>query len=103
VRGHVHQPHALEGDALLESLDELIAISRATGAPAEIYHMKASAKDNWPKLPAAIARIEAARREGLRINANMYTYPAASTGLDPSVAMWVQAFKPRRNVLGSEF
>jgi N-acyl-D-amino-acid deacylase len=80
-----------EGDALLESLDELIAISRATGAPAEIYHMKASAMDNWPKLPAAIARIEAARREGLRITANMYTYPAASTGLDASMPTWVQA------------
>jgi N-acyl-D-amino-acid deacylase len=80
-----------EGDALLESVDELIAIARATGAPAEIYHMKASSRPNWPKLPQAIAKVEAARKAGLRITANMYTYPAASTGLDASMPTWVQA------------
>lgn len=80
-----------EGDALLESVDELISIARATGAAAEIYHMKASAKENWRKLPLAIAKVEAARREGLRITADMYTYPAASTGLDAAMPTWVQA------------
>jgi N-acyl-D-amino-acid deacylase len=80
-----------EGDRLLESIDELIGIARATGAPAEIYHMKAAAKPNWSKMEPAIARVEAARKAGLRITANMYTYPAASTGLDASMPTWVQA------------
>ena len=38
----------------------------------------------------AIARIEAARREGLRITTDMYAYPAASTGLDAAMPPWVQ-------------
>jgi N-acyl-D-amino-acid deacylase len=80
-----------EGDRLLESIDELIGIARATGAAAEIYHMKAAAKPNWSKMDAAIARVEAARKAGLRITADMYTYPAASTGLDASMPTWVQA------------
>jgi N-acyl-D-amino-acid deacylase len=80
-----------ESDGLLRSIDEVIEISRRSGAPAEIYHLKAAGKPNWPLLEQAIARIEAARASGLRITADMYTYPAASTGLDAAMPPWVQA------------
>ena len=80
-----------EGNRLLEAIDELIEISRRSGAPAEIYHLKAAGKQNWSKMDAAIARIEAARKSGLRISANMYTYTAGSTGLDAAMPTWVQA------------
>jgi N-acyl-D-amino-acid deacylase len=80
-----------EGDRLVEAVDELIAISAASGAPAEIYHLKASGKGNWDKLDTVIARIEAARARGQRITADMYAYPAGSTGLDAAMPTWVQA------------
>jgi N-acyl-D-amino-acid deacylase len=80
-----------EGNRLLEAIDELIEISRRSGAPAEIYHLKASGRANWGKLDAAIAKVEAARAQGLRITADMYTYPAGSTGLDAAMPLWVQA------------
>ena len=80
-----------EGPKLLESIDELIEISRKSGAPAEIYHFKQSGKANWNKIDAAIARVEAARASGLRITADMYTYPASSTGFDAAFPLWVQA------------
>ena len=80
-----------ESDRLLEGVDELIEISRRSGAPAEIYHLKAAGRTNWPKLDQAIARVKAARAEGLRITANMYTYTAGSTGLDAAMPPWVQA------------
>lgn len=79
-----------EGRQLLEALEETIEISRRSGAPAEIYHLKAAGRGNWPKLAQAIARIEAARAAGLRITADMYAYPAASTGLDAAMPPWVQ-------------
>ena len=79
-----------EGSALLAAIDELITISREAGLPAEIYHFKASGRPNWDKLDAAIEAVEAARAEGLRITADMYTYPASSTGLDASMPPWVQ-------------
>ena len=41
-----------EGDRLLESIDELIEISRRSGAPAEIYHLKQAGRANWGKLDA---------------------------------------------------
>ena len=70
-----------EGDQLLEALDDFLSVPRATGGAAEIYHLKVSGRDNWPKLDAALAKIEAAQAEGLPITADMYTYPASSTGL----------------------
>ncbi len=80
-----------EADRLLEAIDELIEISRLSGAPAEIYHLKAAGRANWPKIETAIARIEAARARGQRITADMYTYTAGSTGLDAAMPPWVQA------------
>ena len=78
-----------EGNRLLEAVDELIRISREAGLPAEIYHLKAAGQANWPKLDQAIARIEAARGQGLKITADMYTYTAGATGLDASMPPWV--------------
>lgn len=79
-----------EGGRFLEAIDELIQIARAANVPAEIYHFKAAGRDNWGKVDAAIAKIEAARKEGLRITADMYTYPAGATGLDAAMPPWVQ-------------
>ncbi len=79
-----------EGNRLLESIDELIHIAEASGAPAEIYHLKMSGRKNWSKFDAAVAKIEAARARGVRITADMYTYPAGSTGLDAAMPPWVQ-------------
>jgi N-acyl-D-amino-acid deacylase len=79
-----------EGSRFLEAIDELIDIARRSGAPAEIYHLKASGAANWSRLDAAIERIEAARAEGLRITADMYTYTAGSTGLSATMPPWVQ-------------
>ncbi|HXC73252.1 MAG TPA: amidohydrolase family protein, partial [Sphingomicrobium sp.] len=38
-----------------------------------------------------IAKVEAARKSGLRITADMYTYPAGATGLDAAMPTWVQS------------
>ena len=79
-----------EGNALLESVDELLRIAREGGIRAEIYHLKAAGQSNWDKLSAVIERVEAARSEGLEVTANMYTYTAGSTGLDAGMPPWVQ-------------
>jgi N-acyl-D-amino-acid deacylase len=80
-----------EGNKLLEAIDELIAISKGSGAPAEIYHLKQAGKANWGKIDAAIAKVNAARARGQRISANMYTYTAGATGLDATMPPWVQS------------
>jgi N-acyl-D-amino-acid deacylase len=79
-----------EGPTLLEAIDELVEISRRSGAPAEIYHFKQSGSANWDKLEAAVARVNAARAKGQRITADMYTYTAGATGLDAAIPTWAQ-------------
>jgi N-acyl-D-amino-acid deacylase len=79
-----------EGNKLLEAVDELITIAREAGIGAEIYHLKAAGKDNWPKLGQVFDKVNAARAEGLDITADMYTYTAGATGLDAAMPPWVQ-------------
>jgi N-acyl-D-amino-acid deacylase len=78
-----------EGNKLLEAVEELIRVSREADIPSEIYHLKAAGKANWPKMDKVIARVEAARKEGLKITADMYTYTAGATGLDAAMPPWV--------------
>jgi len=79
-----------EGSRILEAVDELIRIAREAKVRAEIYHLKVAGKPHWNKREQVIAKIEAARREGLLITADMYTYAASGTGLDAVMPPWVQ-------------
>ncbi len=78
-----------EANSVLEAIEELITIAREAGIAAEIYHLKAAGRWNWDKLDAVIARIKAARAEGLQITADMYTYTAGATGLTACLPPWV--------------
>jgi N-acyl-D-amino-acid deacylase len=78
-----------EANQLVEAVQETIRIGREAGLPVEIYHLKASGQSNWPKMDQVIAIIEEARRQGLKITADMYMYPAGGTGLDASIPPWV--------------
>jgi N-acyl-D-amino-acid deacylase len=79
-----------EGDRVLEAVQESIDIARASGAPAEIYHLKLAGKSNWNKLDRLVELVDGARAAGTRITADMYTYTAGATGLDASMPPWVQ-------------
>jgi N-acyl-D-amino-acid deacylase len=89
--GGVYASHMRdEGAHMLQAIDELLTIARQAGIRAEIYHLKSSGRRNWPVFDEAVAMIERARAEGLEITADVYTYPAGSTGLNASVPPWVQ-------------
>jgi N-acyl-D-amino-acid deacylase len=74
-----------EGDQLLECLDELIRIGRRAGVRTEVYHLKAAGRANWPKMAAAVERIQAARDGGQVVGANMYPYTAGGTALAAAI------------------
>jgi N-acyl-D-amino-acid deacylase len=79
-----------EGNRLLEGIDELLRICKEAGIPAEIYHIKAAGQPNWGKADAMLAKIEEARKAGLKITADMYAYTAAGTGLDACLPPWTE-------------
>ena len=74
-----------EGNNLYQAVEELIKIAKEAKVHGEIYHLKAAGKDNWGKMDSIINRIERARKEGIDIAANMYTYTAGGTGLTASM------------------
>jgi N-acyl-D-amino-acid deacylase len=78
-----------EGDHIEEAVQETIDIARASGAPAEIHHLKLIGRNNWGKLDKVVGMINAARASGVRITADMYTYTAGGTALDASLPPWV--------------
>jgi dihydroorotase/N-acyl-D-amino-acid deacylase len=80
-----------EADNFLKGIDEAIEIGRKAGVPVEIYHLKAAGRRNWHKMPLAIARLQAARAEGLDIGADMYPYIAGATGLVACMPPWASA------------
>ncbi|MDF1559794.1 MAG: D-aminoacylase [Bacteroidales bacterium] len=79
-----------EDDTFLEAIDDFLRIPHETGIRAEIYHLKQVGRTNWGKLDGAIAKIDSARAAGLHIIADMYNYPASSTGLGILMPEWVQ-------------
>jgi len=74
-----------EGNKLNEAVEELIMIAKEAHVHGEIYHLKAAGIDNWGKMDSVISRVERARKEGIDIAANMYTYTAGATGMTASL------------------
>lgn len=79
-----------ESDRIYSALNETFRIASEARIPAEIYHLKINHTRNWNKLDTVIAKIDSARKAGLDITANMYTYNASSTGLTSRIPTWVQ-------------
>src|SRR5262249_19797537 len=79
-----------EGGRLVGGVEERTGIGREATRPGEIYHSKAAGRDNGAKRDAAIAKVEAAGKEGLVITADMYCYTAGCTGLDACIPPWAQ-------------
>ena len=79
-----------ESGGLDASMDEVFRIARDAKIPAEIWHFKTAYQANWGRMPAALARLEAARAEGLDVSANVYPYTRASNNLDACLPLWAR-------------
>lgn len=78
-----------EGNELIESIEEVIAVARAAKIPLQISHLKTSGQRNWGKMDEAIELIENARKEGVEVNCDRYPYTASFTGLSAVLPNWV--------------
>lgn len=77
-----------EDDRLIESIDESIAVARAAGCPLQISHLKTQGPRNWPKIDAALDRLQSARAAGLDVAFDRYPYVAYQTGLTNLFPAW---------------
>jgi dihydroorotase/N-acyl-D-amino-acid deacylase len=77
-----------ESNDILPALDEAIRIGREARIPVEIWHLKVAGKLNWGRMPEVVAKIEAARRDGVDIAADTYAYTAWFNSLSAMVPPW---------------
>jgi N-acyl-D-amino-acid deacylase len=77
-----------ESGRIDSSLDEAFRIAREANIRTQVWHLKTAYRPNWGRMPAVLAKFEAARAEGLDVSANAYPYRRASNGLDACLPPW---------------
>lgn len=67
--------HVRSEDRWFEAaIDEIILIGRETGMPVQISHIKLAMKRLWGSADELIAKLDAARADGVQITADIYPY-----------------------------
>ena len=77
-----------ESAMLLDSINEAIRIGEEAGVGVQVSHVKASGKENWPKIDAALRLLESARARDVDVAGDVYPYNAGSTKLDNMMPAW---------------
>ena len=77
-----------ESSMLLDSINEAIRIGEEGGVSVQVSHVKASGRENWPKIDAALRLLETARARGVDVSGDVYPYNAGSTKLDNMMPTW---------------
>ena len=77
-----------EGTGILPAIDEALRIGREAHIPVEIWHFKVGGKPSWGHMPEAIAKVNAARAEGLDVSADTYAYTAWFNDFSAFIPAW---------------
>ena len=77
-----------EANSVMDSIDESVRIGKEAHIPVEIWHFKVAGKDNWHRMPEAIAKLNAARAQGIDVTADTYAYPAWFNDFSAFVPPW---------------
>jgi dihydroorotase/N-acyl-D-amino-acid deacylase len=77
-----------EGDSVLEAIDEALRIGREGHIPVEIWHLKVAGKSNWGRMPEVVAKIDAARKQGMDVTADTYAYTAWFNSMSAFIPPW---------------
>jgi dihydroorotase/N-acyl-D-amino-acid deacylase len=77
-----------ESGEVLSAIDEALRIGREARIPVEIWHLKVAGKQNWGRMPEVVAKINAARAQGIDVSANTYAYTAWFNDFSAFVPQW---------------
>lgn len=70
-----------EADRSLEAIREAIAIGEKAKLPVQLTHLKLGTVDVWNKASEVVALVEAARKRGVDVTADVYPYLAWSSNI----------------------
>lgn len=89
-RGGLYFSHIRgEAETLEAAIDEAIGIGEAAGVSVQIAHIKASGREHWSKMDAALRKVSDARARGVDVHADVYPYTAGSTKMANLLPPWV--------------
>jgi N-acyl-D-aspartate/D-glutamate deacylase len=77
-----------EGDEVLAAVREAIAVGERAHIPVDIIHIKIADQALWGRMGEIIALIEAARRRGVNVQANIYPYTRGNNDLVSIIPPW---------------
>jgi N-acyl-D-aspartate/D-glutamate deacylase len=77
-----------EGDGVFESVKEAIAIGERAGVPVDVIHLKIADQKLWGRMNEVVALIDAARKRGAAVQANVYPYTRGNNDLASIIPPW---------------
>jgi N-acyl-D-aspartate/D-glutamate deacylase len=87
--GGIYSTHIRnEGLGVLEAVQEAIAIGERAGVPVDVIHLKIADQKLWGQMDRVVALIEAARRRGVDVQANVYPYTRGNNDLASIIPPW---------------
>jgi N-acyl-D-aspartate/D-glutamate deacylase len=87
--GGIYSSHIRnEGTEVFEAVKEAIAIGERAGVPVDILHLKIADQKLWGRMSEVVALIEAARKRGVNVQANVYPYTRGNNNLASIIPPW---------------
>jgi len=87
--GGIYSSHIRsEGLDVFTSIKEAIAIGERAGVPVDIIHLKIADEKYWGKMKDVVELIEAARKRGVNVQANVYPYTRGNNNLASIIPPW---------------
>jgi N-acyl-D-amino-acid deacylase len=77
-----------EGDGVFDSIKEAIAVGERAGVPVDIIHIKIADQKLWGRMNEVVALIDAARKRGVAVQANIYPYTRGNNDLASIIPPW---------------
>ena len=73
---------------MFDAVKEAIAIGERAGVPVDIIHLKIADQKYWGRMNEVVALIEAARKRGVNVQANVYPYTRGNNNLASIIPPW---------------
>jgi N-acyl-D-aspartate/D-glutamate deacylase len=87
--GGIYSTHIRnEGTGVIEAVKEAIAVGERAGIPVDIIHLKIADQQLWGKMNEIVALIEASRKRGVNVQANVYPYTRGNNNLASIIPPW---------------
>jgi N-acyl-D-aspartate/D-glutamate deacylase len=77
-----------EGTGVFDAVREAISVGERAGVPVDIIHLKIADQTYWGRMNEVVALIEAARRRGVNVQANVYPYTRGNNDLASIIPPW---------------